>query len=713
MVNIEKQTESTFEFLNESPTVHILSDRCSGCQECIVRCPTGALSLNSNEWIASSDDSLCVGCRQCERTCPFSAIFVEGPLMVPHAEKKLYQASDSVLGNLDEVEVGFSGIDNLFRACERCLQCPDPTCVKGCPAHNDIPGFIHAAQLGDFETAREIIALNSCLPGACSRVCDWNTQCEGACSWTLAGGESVEIGKIERFIADYVPAPSIEATEDNNLRVAVIGSGPGGLGAAYELRKEGTNVTVFERDAEPGGVMRWGIPSYVLPQESWLGQVDEMRKAGVEFRFNSPVHPDSCDELLDEYDALIYASGADQPIVPRIPGLDAQGVVNATDFLDMAKSLLDKERFRPILLGKNVLVIGAGNTALDVARSALRLGGKAIAIDWTEERYSRARPDEISDARQEGVEVRFLTTASRVVPNSSGKVVEAEIFTTVQKDRDSLPKVVPGSGQLIDIDLVVLAMGYRVGDSEKRISQTVKLGTMPHAHRPVDRKWLGSGLFAGANGSSNLAYDREFTRIESAFPVSDRIWAIGDVRIGPSTVVSSMAQGMSAARGVLSELKRRGAQNSGKSLDDQDVYLGSILIVHDGTSDLVTKSAEHIERVFWGSGWLVKQADISHLDPLELLGTDLMIIGSHSEGLLPGNTHPSRKTVNCIPLLPPLHGKKVATFVVSTLSSGDSNKRLAKLLADKGAEVSAAAGNISRKSLIRDAKEFAKELLNS
>lgn len=711
MVNIEKQSESTFELSDAGPVVHILSDRCSGCQECIVRCPAGALTLNSDEWIATADNSLCVGCRQCERTCPFSAIFVEGPTMVPRVEKKAYLADASVLGSLAEIDVGFDGLNELSRACERCLQCPDPTCVKGCPAHNDIPGFIRAAQEGDFEKAREIISLNSCLPGACSRVCDWSTQCEGACSWTLAGGESVEIGKIERYIADHQPAPALEIMEENGLRVAIIGSGPGGLGAAYELRKGATAVTIFERDSEPGGVMRWGIPSYVLSRESWFTQVDELRTAGVEFKFNSEISSDSINELLNEYDAVICASGANEPIMPQIPGLDAQGVVSATEFLGMAKSLLDKDRFRPILAGKNVLVIGAGNSALDVARSALRLGGKAVAIDWTDERYSKARPDEISDAREEGVEVRFLTTASRLVPNSAGKVVEAELFSTAQIDRNSLPTVVPRSGQLFEVDLVVLAMGYRVGNNEKKLSNTVKLGTMPQAHRPIDRKWLGSGLFAGSNGSANLAYDREYSRVESAFPISDRVWASGDVRIGPSTVVSAMAQGMSAARGVLAELKRHSAQGSSNSTVGKDLYVGSILLVHDGTSDLVTKAADHMERVLWGAGWLVRQADISHLDPLEILGTDLLIFGSQSGGLVPGSIHPSRKAVNYIPQLPPLHGKKVVTFVIRSLVSGDPNKRLAQLLADKGVEV-AATGNIFRRSLVEDAKKFAMELIN-
>lgn len=200
---------------------------------------------------------------------------------------------------------------DLLGVCERCLQYPDPRCVKGCPAHNDISGFIHEAKLGDFEIARAIVALNSCLPGACSRVCDWSNRREGACSWTLLSGESGEIGKIERFIADYFPDHPVDEEERNNLKVAIIGSGPGWLGAAYGLCKDGMAVAIFERDAEPGGIMRRGIPSSVLPRESLFTQVDETRKVGVNFRFDSPVNTESLDGLLEEYDAIIYASGAD------------------------------------------------------------------------------------------------------------------------------------------------------------------------------------------------------------------------------------------------------------------------------------------------------------------------------------------------------------------------------------------------------------------
>lgn len=698
---------------DQQPQIHILRDRCSGCQECIVRCPTGALTLDKSNWIAVGENNVCVGCRQCERTCPFSAIFVSGPVVVTPPIEQERIAPQILLGNSTEVEPGFGSYQELIRATERCLQCPDPTCVKGCPAHNNIPGFIAAAKSGDLQKAIEIISLNSCLPGACSRVCDWNTQCEASCTWSLAGDSAVEIGKIERYIADHAPGITVNSGLDNGLGMAVIGSGPGGLGAAYELRRLGAKVTVFDQEGTLGGVLRWGIPSYVLPNSTWTPLIDELKASGVKFNTNAKIEPGQVDDLLKEFDGVICASGANQTIIPRIEGVDLDGVEDAKTFLNMAKFVLDADHFRPILNGKKVLVLGAGNTAMDVARSVLRLGGSAIAVDWMDERYSRARPDEIADARNDGVDVRFLTTVSKLNANTKGVVTSATLSHTIQKSPSAIPKLTDQSNETVEVDLVVTAMGYRVEQEWKTVSSQVPLGTPQSGHQPVDRKWLGSGLFSTKSPNAALAYNREHARVEAAFPISKGVWAVGDLQVGPSTVVSAMAQGMSAARGATADLTNEKSRNSkAKEEGNSKLYLGSVLIVHDGASRSVEQASQYISRYFWGCGWRTELADASHIDHLSLIGTDLIIYGVQVEGPLLGGIHPSRKACKHIEELPSLHGKKIATFVVHSLTTPrQASAELHSVLVGKGGEVTIG-GDIHTRHLEGDSKIFAENALD-
>jgi ferredoxin len=226
------------------PHVTVLTDRCAGCQECVIRCPSGALAMDADRWVAVADDALCVGCRQCERTCPFSAITVEGPLAVTARTDCEPQYPGKLNGDTSEVRPGFDSWDQALAEASRCLECPDPTCVRGCPAHNDIPSFIAAIHDGDLSRAHEVLRRTSVLPDICSRVCDQAAQCEGACTWSLAGGTPVAIGKLERFVADHapVPPPAQAKPVGTGLSVAVVGSGPAGIGAAWELVEEALGV---------------------------------------------------------------------------------------------------------------------------------------------------------------------------------------------------------------------------------------------------------------------------------------------------------------------------------------------------------------------------------------------------------------------------------------------------------------------------------------
>ncbi len=697
---------------DQHPQIHILKDRCSGCQECIVRCPTGALTLDKPNWIAVGANEICVGCRQCERACPFSAIFIEGPVLVEQPVMQKPTAPEILIGSFSEVAPGFTSFEELERASERCLQCPDPTCVKGCPAHNDIPGFIAAAKAGDLQKAIEIISLNSCLPAACSRVCDWNTQCEASCTWSLAGDSAVEIGKIERYIADHAPAITVNAGPDNHLKMAVIGSGPAGLGAAYELRRLGANVTVFEEEDALGGVMRWGIPSYVLPNSSWFPLIDELKASEVKFNTNSKIEPDQINELLKAFDGIVCAIGANQTIIPRIEGIDLDGVEDAKTFLNMAKFVLSSGNFRPLLNGKNVLVIGAGNTAMDVARSVLRLGGSATAIDWMDERYSRARPDEIADARDDGVDVRFLTTVTKLSANAKGIVSTATLNHTIQKTASSIPKLNDQPGETIEVDLVVTAMGYRLEPEWKNLSSQTTLGAPQTGHQPVNRRWLGSGLFSTKSPHAILAYNREHARVEAAFPITKGVWAVGDLQVGPSTVVSAMAQGMSAARGATADLTNQHSRvNKATEGSNPKLYLGSVLIIRDVASRTVDKASQDISRYFWEAGWKTELANANNINHLSLIGSDLIVYGVQVEGPLLGGIHPSRNARKYISELPSLHGKKIATFVIHSLTPRGVSADLRSMFVEKGGEV-ILGGDIHTRYLERDLNIFAKDALD-
>ena len=235
--------------------VTVLVDRCAGCQECVIRCPAGALSMEPVTWTAIANDALCVGCRQCERTCPFSAITVDGPLAVTERYDPPIHQPVELRNNVEETRRGYDTWEEAIAEANRCLSCPDPTCMRGCPAHNDIPQFVAAVRDRDLERAHTILRRTTVIPDICSRVCNQAAQCEGACTWSLAGGVPVAIGRLERFIADHalVPAPAVTANEDP-LSVGIIGSGPAGIGAAWDLIEAGASVTVYEKDDTAGGL---------------------------------------------------------------------------------------------------------------------------------------------------------------------------------------------------------------------------------------------------------------------------------------------------------------------------------------------------------------------------------------------------------------------------------------------------------------------------
>jgi glutamate synthase (NADPH/NADH) small chain len=562
----------------DGPRVTVLVDRCAGCQECVVRCPTGALTMDERRWVARAEQALCVGCRQCVRTCPFKAITVDGPMVVAERVEPAPRPHTLEVGIAEELRAGYASWTEALTEASRCLECPDPTCVRGCPAHNDIPAFIRAIRDRDLPGAHDVLRRTSVLPDVCSRVCNQAAQCEGACSWSLAGGTPVAIGRLERFVTDHapVPPPMTPTRSGAGLSVGIVGAGPAGIGAAWELIEAGVGVTVYDKDPVPGGLLGWGIPRFTLPERVAGRAWEQLIHAGVQLRCGVEIRPEDLEQLLADYDALILAHGATVPMRLNVPGAELEGVTDATTFLHRGKAALhygeDPVTFRSSFgvetrqsgdsgSEPTVLVLGAGNTAMDVARTARRMGLGAVCIDWLDERFALARPDELEEARQEGVDVRFLRTLVRL-EGSSGRVELAHLAATRQRQVTRAPKVLHKAGEVVPVALVVMAMGYRGDPAFAEELHGVPVRRVDDGL--PDRRWQASGIlaqpasaYANHNPVGRLALGREVGLWAAGRAFSDRLWAAGDALVGPSTVVESMAQGRRSAQAVLAACPRR------------------------------------------------------------------------------------------------------------------------------------------------------------
>lgn len=376
--------------------------------------------------------------------------------------------------NFNEVSFGLNEELALLEA-KRCLDCKNPVCIDGCPVRIDIPGFINLIIEKDYAAAADKIREANYLPAICGRVCPQEDQCEIMC---ILGKkhEPVAIGKLERFVADYEMANNLfkspVVTNHINKKVAIVGSGPAGLTCAAELVKLGYKVTIFEALHATGGVLRYGIPEFRLPKRILDIEVERVRELGAEIITNFVVgRTATLDELIDEmgYEAVFLGTGAGTPNFMEIPGEHLSGVLSANEFLtrvNFMKAYAFPETDTPIKIGKQIAVIGGGNTAMDAVRTAKRLGAeKAYLIYRRSRKEMPARIEEVQHAEEEGIEFLMLTNPLRIIGDEFNwvKAIECQKMELGEPDDSGRRKPIPikGSEYIIEVQNVIEAIGQK------------------------------------------------------------------------------------------------------------------------------------------------------------------------------------------------------------------------------------------------------------
>ncbi|UCE43390.1 MAG: bifunctional dihydroorotate dehydrogenase B NAD binding subunit/NADPH-dependent glutamate synthase [Candidatus Aminicenantes bacterium] len=441
--------------------------------------------------------------------------------------------------NFDEVALGYTR-EQAMREASRCLQCKKAFCVAGCPVDIDIPAFVAKIKEGDFMGAIHKIKEKNSLPAVCGRVCPQEEQCEVEC---ILGKKKdpVAIGRLERFVADYefnqgeTRVPKLP--ESTGKRIAVIGAGPAGLTVAGELCKIGHGVTVFEALHAPGGVLVYGIPEFRLPKWIVQRESDYIGKLGADIKVSYIVgKAKTVDQLLEDgYDAVFIGTGAGLPYFLNIPGENLNGVYSANEFLtrvNLMKAYLFPEYNTPIRLGQRIAVIGGGNVAMDSARTSLRLGAEKVYLVYRRSREEMpAREEEIENAFEEGIESRLLTNPVRILGDDRGWVKGLECVQMELTEPDDSgrrrPVAIEGSEHVIDVDMVVVAIGQGPNPLLTSTTPDLKL-----------TKW------------GNIVADEETGRTSKK-----GVFAGGDIVSGAATVILAMGAGKNAAQSIDQYLK--------------------------------------------------------------------------------------------------------------------------------------------------------------
>jgi len=444
--------------------------------------------------------------------------------------------------NFQEVPLGYS-VEEARAEASRCLQCKKPKCVEGCPVNVDIPGFIALIEEGKFAEAARKIKETNCLPAICGRVCPQETQCEARC---IVGkkGEPSAIGRLERFAADYERENDLielpEKAPPTGKKVAVVGAGPAGLTVAGDLICLGHEVTIFEAFHKPGGVLMYGIPEFRLPKKIVEQEVDYLRRLGVEILYNQVIGKSiTIDELLDEegFDAVFVGVGAGLPYFMNVPGEHLGGVYSASEYLTRA-NLMRAYRFpeydTPIVLGRNVCVIGGGNVAMDSARTARRLGAENVTILYRRSREEMpARAEEIHHAEEEGIVFKLLCSPLEYLGDERGMVrrVRCQEMELGEPDDSGRRRPIPKQGAefTFDTDLVIVAIGSGANPLLTKSTENLELN-----------RW------------GYIVTD------ESGATSRRGVWAGGDIVTGSATVISAMGAGKKAAEAIHNYLENGG-----------------------------------------------------------------------------------------------------------------------------------------------------------
>jgi glutamate synthase (NADPH/NADH) small chain len=434
--------------------------------------------------------------------------------------------------NFQEVCYGYN-LEEAMREAQRCLLCKNPKCVTGCPVTIDIPAFIAEVKKGNIEEAAKIIAKDSALPAVCGRVCPQETQCEGVCILGVKG-EPVDIGKLERFVADWSREKNLSFTEKaapKNRKVAVIGSGPAGLTCAGDLAKMGYEVTIFEALHEAGGVLIYGIPEFRLPKAVVQYEIENLKKLGVKIETNIVIgRTVTIEDLLDNegFSAVFIGSGAGLPKFMNIPGETLNGVVSANEILTRSNLMkaYQPNASTPVFVGKKLVVVGGGNVAMDAARVAKRLGAETYIVYRRTEAEMPARVEELHHAKEEGIIFNVLTNPVEILGDENGwvkgiKCIRMELGEPDQSGRRS-PVEIPNSEFVIETDAVVMSLGT---SPNPLIASTTKDLEINKWHCIVADEATGQtsrkGVFAG-----------------------------GDIVTGAATVILAMGAGRAAAKGI-------------------------------------------------------------------------------------------------------------------------------------------------------------------
>lgn len=446
------------------------------------------------------------------------------------------QSASERKNNFDEVALGYT--DELAKAeADRCLNCKNAPCMSGCPVGVHIPDFIAKVREGDVSGAAKILKADNNLAAICGRVCPQENQCEKYCVRREKLGGSVAIGNLERYVADFAHENDLissDAAKPIGKRVAVVGSGPAGLSCSADLARAGVDVTIFEALHEAGGVLVYGIPEFRLPKSLVKKEIDGVKSLGVEIETDVVVGKSVfVEELLEEYDAVFIASGAGVPMFMHVKGENLNGVYSANEYLTRVNLMkaYKADSVTPIRRAKRTVVVGAGNVAMDAARTALRLESEVTLVYRRSRAEMPARAEEIEHAEQEGVKFDLLVNPVEILGDENGNVKGARLIRMQLGEPDASgrrrPVEIEGSEFEIECDQIIVALGTTPNPIIKKSFpslETSKKGT----------------IVADENGKTNV----------------DKLYAGGDAMTGAATVILAMGAGKRSAKAILDEFAK-------------------------------------------------------------------------------------------------------------------------------------------------------------